>query len=328
MKSKHDDIGRILRIGCDKCEGNEDHGRCKKQKVSNMENETEATDLVCNECDHKDFKSQSLRREHYKQMHPGVKIFKCGECNHGDNYLPNLNSHINSKHKKKELQCPKCPYTTTWNQSFHAHMRTNHGIFQKNSKNYTDGKTFLCEGCGLSTFSKGLYEAHKAAPNCEVAPKSISMKGRYIGGHKKTPIRRIPRTYKPTVRYYVHRPAGNFKCNKCDYSSDKPIYLKQHIKKVHDFAIVKCEYPQCTFQSKSKIYLKTHVDKDHKDIRYFCDICDFQSYSKRAIKLHKEKVHEKKYRYKCTLCDCKSYFPSEIRQHLNSSICKGSVVSL
>ena len=153
--------------------------------------------------------------------------------------------------------------------------------------------------------------------------------GRYISGHKKTlPIRRIPRTHKPTVRYYAHRPTGNFKCNKCDYSSDKPIYLKQHIKKVHDFAIVKCEYPQCTFQSKSKIYLKTHVDKDHKDIRYFCDICDFQSYSKRAIKLHKEKVHEKKCRYKCTLCDCKSYFPSEIRQHLNSSTCKGSVVSL
>merc|ERR1712197_231212 len=133
MKSKHNDNGRILRIGCEKCEGMEEHDHFGKG----------IDEIVCNECDHEAFKSQKLRREHYKQKHPGVKIFKCGECNHGDNYLPNLNSHINSKHKKKELQCPKCPYTTTWNQSFHAHMRTNHGVFQRNSKYFADGKTFL-----------------------------------------------------------------------------------------------------------------------------------------------------------------------------------------
>ena len=130
------------------------------------------------ECDHEPFAKQKLRVEHYKIVHPGVKIFKCKDCSYSDNYLSNLNSHINSKHKKEVLQCSKCPYSTLWNQSYHAHMRTKHGVFQKNSKHNAGGTNFLCEGCGLSTYSKALYEAHKAAESCATAPRSVTRDGK------------------------------------------------------------------------------------------------------------------------------------------------------
>ena len=325
MVSRHgDESGRIFRLNCDKCKNNENHEKCKGKD-----------EIVCNECVHEAFKSQKLRSEHYKQMHPGVKIYKCKECNHGANYLPNLKTHINSIHKKKQLQCPKCPYNTTWNQLFFTHMRNQHGVFQRNSKHFADGKTFLCEGCGLSTFSKFLYEAHKAAPSCEAAPKSLKADGRLkmstdrMESNDKDPImrKRISKTI-TRHRNYDQRPVMKFKCNRCDYSSDKPLNLKQHIKSVHDFVTLKCEFLQCEFQCKSQLSLKQHIGKVHNNVRFPCNICDYRSLSKQGLKVHKETEHEKNFRFKCTYCDFISYFASDVRRHINHTKCKGSIGSV
>ena len=287
MKSKHDDDGgRILKIGCEKCERMDEHENCGEGKMKESK-------YKCNECDkgfrnHEAFKSQKLRREHYKQMHPGVKIFMCGECNYGANYLPNLNSHINSKHKKKVLQCPKCPYTTTWNQSFHAHMRTNHGIFQKNSKYFTDGKTFLCEGCDLSTFSKVLYEAHKAALNCEVAPKTITnewhlRKRRKLSGYNKEP------------KNYSEQKLKKFKCDQCNYSTDYAANVRLHIQVVHEKnKPFKCKELGCKFETGTKQNLQVHENSVHRGIRFSCHVCGYESPSASYIKIHKELKHENK----------------------------------
>ena len=172
----------IKRIGSKSCEDSIEHKEhtAEGKYIQNSNREK----ITCKECDHVPFVNHKVRREHYKVTHPGVKIYKCQDCVYSDNYLSNLNSHINSKHKKEVLQCSKCPYSTLWNQSYHAHMRTKHGVFQKNSKHNAGGTNFLCEGCGLSTYSRAMYEAHKAAESCATAPRSVTRDGKVCPASK------------------------------------------------------------------------------------------------------------------------------------------------
>ena len=123
MKAKHhDENGKILKIGCEKCVNREDHENCDDLKGGGGEDT-----YSCNECDLvSSFKNQRQRIKHYREKHPDTTIFKCKDCTYGTNYLPNLHSHINSLHEQKLLQCSKCEYSTFWNQSLLAHMRSVH----------------------------------------------------------------------------------------------------------------------------------------------------------------------------------------------------------
>ena len=215
-----------------------------------MEVKGNKKNIVCFECGHKAFANQKERLKHYKMEHPGVKIFYCKDCSYGDYYLTNLRTHRQSMHEKKVLECTKCEYTTTWNQVLLAHMRVGHGVFQKKSKHFTDGKTYLCEGCGLSTLSKVLYDAHKAAPSCDVAPKSVNIHGRVSGTGQRS---------------RNHEKIKKFKCNRCSFSTDYAPNVKLHIQTVHEkIKPFKCNSVDCKFETGTKQNLKLHMQNVHE----------------------------------------------------------------
>ena len=154
---------KILRIGCSMCENNLKHKRhtasegCEKTSVKD-------DTLLCKDCDHEPFINNSKRIQHYKTEHPGKSIFNCKICKYGTNYFPNLRTHNDSKHEKKDIKCPQCPFTTTWNPLFHKHMRTEHKVFQKKSKFYKMTKSkyyvMLCDECGYKTYELVEFENH------------------------------------------------------------------------------------------------------------------------------------------------------------------------
>ena len=118
--------------------------------------------MQCSICKIK-LSSVKERFQHYQKEHPGDKIFNCKDCKYATNYLPNLNTHRSSIHEKKVRQCAHCAYNTTWNTSFHEHMRGAHGLFQKKSKHSveSEGEPILCDDCGFSTFNKKHFNSHK-----------------------------------------------------------------------------------------------------------------------------------------------------------------------
>ena len=265
------------------------------------EKKGDTKNIVCFECDYEAFASQRERVKHYQKEHPGAKMFKCKDCGYRSNYLTNLRSHRQSMHENKVLECTKCKYTTTWNQVLLAHMRMVHGVFQKKSKHFTDGKTYLCDGCGLSTLSKVLYDAHKAAPSCDVAPKSVNMNGRISD--------RRPRN---------HDKIKKFKCNRCSFSADYAPNVNLHIQTVHEkIRPFKCESEGCKFETITNQNLKLHVQTVHEKIKPFkCNSvdCKFETGTKQNLKLHQQNVHEKIKPFKCSSVHCK--FETGTKQNL------------
>ena len=189
----------ILALDCIECTNDKQHSEhryvateIRKQEKPKTEKKEKIQRMVvpyfCSECNHSPFESHSLILKHFKTNHPGKNIFKCVDCNYSSNFISNINTHRNSKHERKLLQCEKCQFKTTWNTSFWNHKRNIHGEHQRKSKYYSVGKDFLCDGCGLSTVSKELYAQHIAVGNCSDAPKRISKYGNILPGQPRTKI--------------------------------------------------------------------------------------------------------------------------------------------
>ena len=329
MKASCQSDVKLLSLSCSKCfEGVEhaEHEYEEREYEAKKNNRAQTVNgqnvIVCNECDHEPFESKRLRVTHYKLNHPGVNIFKCKDCEYGTNYLPNLRSHKESMHEKKVLQCTLCDHTSKWNQSLLAHMRVVHGVFQKRSKHFTDGKTFLCEGCGLTTKSKILHDAHKAAPNCDSAPRSVRLDGR-VGPPTSRSGRGRPRSYNTKPRNYSEQELKKYKCNQCNYSTDYAANVRLHIQVVHEKnKPFKCEEVGCKFETGTKQNLQVHDNSVHKGIRFTCDVCGHDSPSASYLKIHKEVKHENKFKFKCKKCEYQTYYSSNLKIHLSTHLKK------
>ena len=242
------EIKRVLKIGCTLCEqnivhslhSNSDKGSSvnsepkesvSKETLKNMRSRgggREGKKIQCNECEHEALYTARELRKHYNSDHPGKFVFNCNNCKYGTNYLPNLKSHINSKHEKKEIQCQKCPYKTTWNQSFHLHMRKEHGFFQRNTKHNVkgEGQSYLCQKCGYSTFSIREFEEH------DDIHTDIIVIRRKSG--KVFQRRRLPKPPGiPKEKFSTFSDVDNknrFKCNLCEYTTEYLENVKRHVR--------------------------------------------------------------------------------------------------
>ena len=171
--------------------------------------------------------------------------------------------HVSSKHEKKVRQCSLCSYNTTWNTSFLEHMRSAHGLFKKKSKHFVESEAnpILCDDCGFSTFNQKQFNAHKVA-----ACKSL-------------PMIQYDAKFKSHMRYNSsklksqndHGPPigiklGNFRCNQCVFSSDKPAEIRDHVEKNH-----------ARLQRRDDNRFKFTSLTSNQDIKFKCNKCKFQT---------------------------------------------------
>ena len=203
--------------------------------------------------------------QHYRKEHPNDKIFNCKDCSYATNYLPNLNTHASSMHDKKVRQCSLCSYSTTWHNSFLEHMRSTHGLFQNKSKHSVKSEALpiLCDNCGFSTFNQEQFNAHKLA-NCQSKPYE-KIKKSHMSYNPSIKL-------KPEMRYSSG--IGNFKCNKCAFSSDKPADIRDHVQKVH-----------------ARLQLRRDDEKftnptSNQDIKFKCIKCKYQTSEPTQLRDH------------------------------------------
>ena len=62
-------------------------------------------------------------------------------------------------------------------------------------------------------------------------------------------------------------------CDKCEYSTKTPSYLKQHQKSEHDGG--RHPYDQCEYAPVPLSDLRNHKHSKHAGVRYPCDLCEY-----------------------------------------------------
>ena len=267
---KHQNLTKQPKFGqCLLCKNGIDHSEHSFTPIRNPPNPDGRKGNDCNkyECSvcGKELATSKARQKHFVTEHPNTTIFNCQDCKYGTNYLPNLNTHTNSKHKKKVRQCPHCSYNSTWNTAFLKHMRSAHGLFQKKSKHsvFSEGNPILCDDCGFSTFNQKQFTSHKQAA-CQA---TTVMRGgnrflRYTPAH---------RNRAKTIGLEL----GNFKCNKCPFTSDLPIDIRDHVQKVHHGDLPATKQPTSVRNLVS-----------NQDIKFKCNKCTFQTLEPSELRDH------------------------------------------
>ena len=120
-------------------------------------------EIKCKDCDQL-FQTNRQLTIHYRVDHPDKRMFKCESCEYSSNYLPNMKTHHNSTHKQLVLSCSLCVFITTWNTTFHQHMRDKHGVFQKSRTRvakYNATGSLICDECGFLAKTEKQMKNHE-----------------------------------------------------------------------------------------------------------------------------------------------------------------------
>ena len=105
-----------------------------------------------------------------------------------------------------------------------------------------------------------------------------------------------------------------FKCDRCPYTSNNKVYLRDHIDVVHEGVIIRCPIEGCpsTFTSRSNI--SQHVKQMHRKETFKCQECDYLAKTKRGLTVHFGAHHGVKY-FACEFCDYTAGYQHKILKH-------------
>ena len=299
---------KFQRIDCRKCQENEEHVCLKLYRQMSKKKENNVKCTLCEDS----FETKALRTIHFKQMHPGKNMFNCSNCVYGSNWFANLRTHQKAKHENTILFCDKCEYSTKWNNAFLAHMRGEHGIFQKETKNNLNWEAkmnHLCDNCGFSARNYIRFKNHQY--NCH----GIGSKdGKKLNMHQK----------KVNGNIMTHS------CELCDYTATKKEILQTHVLGKHRDTIPLSQWfycKLCSYKTARKQALNIHMKGKHKETipknQWFnCKICEYETTSKECLKIHTQGKHKNTIPlsqwYRCKICDYKIARSTLFKSHCKS----------
>ena len=151
MKSKHDDDGRILKLGCEKCTSMEEH-ICAEPHIG-------LGKYKCNECD-KGFRNMGLLQYHTESSHLGIKRFFCRNCSYACYGHSTMRYHMKFKHndngKILRIGCEKCE------------TMEKHKYCEKQKSQTVLGK-FKCIKCQYSSSRKRALKVHSEVVHLKIS---------------------------------------------------------------------------------------------------------------------------------------------------------------
>ena len=247
---------KLIQVHCKGCKSKVEHSDCKrlkklenirrrrglepKEKVKVAKKKKEKTCDICNIR----LESESMRPEHYKMLHPTVKLFNCDKCLYGSNYKYNFQNHVKANHNENLYICHLCEFKTEMATLFNSHMRNCHSVQKTVDKSR---KQYQCDYCDYSTPYKSNLNEHVnrahigskyQCSKCDFSTKSKQ----YFKLHED-----------------VKHNGKTFDCHLCSHKATTKSNLKVHQELKHSNIMYNCIELNCDFKCKSKQYFQQHV---------------------------------------------------------------------
>ena len=300
-----------------------------------------SNELQCPACDFKT-KGENNLRYHIKIQHTDrFKPMECNICKLTFKNKFSLKIHMKLQHETKPgFPCTKCNKVFKLRYILQNHMATTHKIA-------TDGEEWLeCEVCSIKLLGKHSLRVHRRwhfeekpksthqcpEPECSFSADSKWKLTQHVNGiHlKKRPFKCevCGADFKRKYHLQMHVKSAHsddtktFKCNKCDYSTNRSQSIKDHTSAVHlGLRPYKCETCGVTFTQKP--HLNTHMKNVHLNIRpHSCNFCDSTFFNRRAKEVHEKGVHGVGDKgFKCDLCDFQTAYRDSFKRHTERKVC-------
>ena len=107
-----------------------------------------------------------------------------------------------------------------------------------------------------------------------------------------------------------------FKCTLCDVSTRSELYLKLHIRKIHEIEDLQCD--SCSYKASDSRILRGHIMTKHYQMesQFHCNTegCDFKCGSNNDLKLHITASHDSSL---CSFCGENLISERFLRQHID-----------
>eukprot|EP00092_Neocalanus_flemingeri_P020777 GFUD01022513.1.p1 GENE.GFUD01022513.1~~GFUD01022513.1.p1 ORF type:complete len:752 (+),score=238.67 GFUD01022513.1:33-2288(+) len=216
--------------------------------------------------------------DHCDTQHALKSRYICRVCGFYNYTEINLKLHHVQVHMKgtKEYECPHCPYKSSNNSTFSAHVR-----------NHNSAASYVCEECGkecatpqsLSTHRRSHQPTSSFPYACTYCPK------------------RFPHVSLLQIHERVHTGEKPFQCNDCGQCFGSQSSLIKHNRNIHtpeEQMPYKCNECGKTFsKARRKVYFG-HL-KQHSGIRdHICPLCNAAFSSRGYLGNHFKKVHRRK----------------------------------
>ena len=300
---------------CFLCEEGEIHDECTNIKKVKTKGKKADGKYVCDKCEYTSDNRICLK-SHKEAIHLKIKHFRCSVCFYEKYRKNEIESHMKSKHKGKQCRvliigCPICERKETHGICVKQPQKNNH----QNGK--TDGK-YVCDKCEYTSDMRKNMRIHAEALHLKIKHFRCSvcfyekyrkheMESHMKSKHKDKqcrvliigcPICERNETHEicvkqpPKNNHQNRKTDGEYGCDKCEYSCDKKMILRSHIKLVH-LKVKKYKCSACSYSSYTRQRLQVHVKRIHKDntcriIKVGCSLCETN---------HSHKFCERKYEF-------------------------------
>lgn len=299
----------------------------KKKVHKEKEDEEEIGEYICPLCN-EFYDRISLLDKHAREVHPGLKVHKCGVCGKDFNRPNHLKRHMTSHSADKPYSCDICTRSFSRRDHLHQHQKLHtqsgdhpceicekpfnradqlakhkaakHGIGDKVS--LMGEKKFICDLCQKGFTTEKYRDVHMKAHNgekiyrCKVCEKSFLSKS-HLTEHMK----------------FHNEHSKKFLCSECGQRFIRNDYLVIHMRRHRGEKPFKCKFCGKGFPRTTDLTVHERYHTGEKT--HLCTICGRGFGRAYNLTVHM-RTHTGEKPYQCTYCDAAFAQGNDLKAHI------------
>ena len=269
------------------------------------------------------FTTSASLRQHMETFHKG-ELMHCDLCEFETRQKSAFDRHWSVHEKLSIKTCEVCEYSTTNKYMYERHVQK-HSDFPPSFKcEYCEKVLTTQEGirAHVKSIHKRKNNESKAKVSChlcerELTPKLLKLHLARIHTYCKQCDQKF-QTSNEILDHLKEFHELDFQCNICFTRHFCIETLRTHINNAHNShtGLFKCDI--CEYTTNKKIRLEEHCNAKHSEKRmYQCDLCDWKTAYSKTLKEHMKRMHSTREAiFQCDIAKC-NYSSTEI-QHLKA----------